>query len=124
MASSSTAQQACMVVEYGKSLTIKHKTIDINQNGLKLLVKQIVDFDSFNQNGCGLWSYFRVQEWSYLFDMLNETTYPRLVKDFWVKAKVFDEYFVVVELSLLVQKEISLKGKSREKVGLKKFEEV
>ncbi|XP_050902864.1 uncharacterized protein LOC127115328 [Lathyrus oleraceus] len=55
---------------------------------------------------------------------MNGPTYPYLVKDLWVRAKLFDEFAASVELRLLVEKDSSLKGKSREEVGLKKFEEV
>lgn len=124
MAFSSTSQQAHMIIKSGKSMTIKHKKLDINQNDIKLLVEQIVDFDSFNQNRFDPWSYFGVQEWSSYFDMLNGPTYPYLVKDFCVRAEFFDEFVASVELSLLVHNDSSLKWKSGEEVGLKKFEEV
>lgn len=78
----------------------------IGKEDLKLLVEQIVDFNSFNQNGYSLWSYFIVQEWSSFFDMLNGPTYPHM------------------EQSLMVQNENSKKGKSWEEMGPKKFEEV
>lgn len=45
MASSSNAH---MIVKTGKSMTIKPKTMNLNQDDLKLLVEQIVDFDSFS----------------------------------------------------------------------------
>lgn len=58
------------------------------------------------------------------FIMLNGPTYPHLVKDFWVRAKVFDELAACEELKLLVENISSLKAKSIKEVGLKKFEEV
>lgn len=61
MVSSSNARHAHMIVEFGKSMTIKPKTMDLRQNDLKLLVEQIVDFDSFSHNGYDLSSFFRVQ---------------------------------------------------------------
>ncbi|CAL5189968.1 unnamed protein product [Lathyrus oleraceus] len=99
MVSSSSAQHLHMIVEFGKSMTIKPKTMDINKDVLKLLVEQIIDFVSFNQNEFDLWSYFRVKEWSSFFDMLNEPTYPHLVRDLWVKAEIFGEYTTLVELN-------------------------
>ncbi|XP_050920137.1 uncharacterized protein LOC127137753 [Lathyrus oleraceus] len=56
--------------------------------------------------------------------MLNEPTYPHLVNDLWVKAEFFYEYVASVELNQLVENDSSLKGKSREEVGLNKFEEL
>lgn len=70
-------------------MTIKPKAMDLNQDGLKLLVEQIVNFDSFSQNGYDVWSFFRVQELSLIFDMLYSPTYPYLVKDIWVRVEVF-----------------------------------
>lgn len=102
-------------------MIIKPKTIDLNQDDLKLLVEQIVDFDSFNQNGYDLQSFFIVQEQSLIFDMLNVLTYPYLVKDLQVRAKVFDELVECEELRLLVENDSSLKGKARKDVGLKRL---
>lgn len=104
-------------------MIIKLKTMDLNQNYLKLLVEQIIDFDSFSQNGYYLWSFFRVQEWSPIFDMLNGPTYPHLVKDFWARVEVFDELATCEELKLLVEMDNSLKEKTRKEVDLEKFEE-
>lgn len=48
MMSSSNAQHAHMIIESRKSMTIKPKTMDLNQSDMKLLVEKMVDFDSFN----------------------------------------------------------------------------
>lgn len=56
--------------------------------------------------------------------MINGPTYPHLVKHLWVREEVFYELVACEELRLLVERESSLKGKSRKEVGLKKFEEV
>lgn len=76
-----TSSNTHMIVKFGKSMTIKPKTMDLNQSDLKLLVEKIVNVDSFIQNGYDLWSFFRVQECFSIFDMLNGPTYPHLVKD-------------------------------------------
>lgn len=60
MASSSKAQNAHMIINSGKSVKIKPKTMNLNQDDLKLLMEQIVDFDYFNQNGYNLWIFLRV----------------------------------------------------------------
>lgn len=121
MASSSNAQHAHMNVASDKSMTIKPKPTNLNQDEYNLLVEQIIDFDSFNQNGYDLWSFFKIHEWNPILNMLNRPNYPLLVKDFWVREEVFD---ASEELRLLVMKNISLKGNNREEVGLRKFEEV
>lgn len=88
-------------------MTIKPKTMDLNQDDLKLLVEQIIDFDSFTQNGYDLWRFVIVQEWSSFFDILNGPTYIHLVKDLWVRAEVFDELAACDKLRLLVEKDNS-----------------
>ena len=113
MTLSSTAQQAQMIVESGKSMSRKLKMMKINQNVLKILVEQIVYLDSFNKNEFNLWSYFIVQKCSSFLDMLNVPTYPHLVRYFFVRAEIVYEYDAFVELSLLIQNESSLKGKSK-----------
>ena len=113
MASSSKDQNVHMIINSGKSMTIKPKSMNLNQGDLKLLVEQIVDFDSLSQNGYNLWRFSRVQEWSSFFDMLNGPTYPYLVKDLRVKAEDFDESAAREELRLLVSKDNSFKGKTR-----------
>ncbi|CAK8565902.1 unnamed protein product [Lathyrus sativus] len=56
--------------------------------------------------------------------MLNGATYPTLVKDFWVRAEVYDEYSAQDEERNVVEKDRSLKGKSRAEMGLKEFKGV
>lgn len=113
-----------MNVESGKSLTIKPKTINIKKENLKLIVKQIIDFDSFNHNGYDLLSFFIVQKWYSFVDMLNGPTYPHLVRDLWVRAEVYNELTSYMEQNMKVKNDKSLKGKSINEMGLKEFEEV
>lgn len=56
--------------------------------------------------------------------MFNGLTYPHMVKDFQVRAKVYDELVVSMEENHKVLKDNSLTGKSKKEMGLKKFEEV
>lgn len=56
--------------------------------------------------------------------MLNEPTYPHLVRYFWARAEVFDELSDSMEENQIVLKDKSLKGKSRKEMGLNDFEEV
>ncbi|MCI41604.1 60S ribosomal protein L24, partial [Trifolium medium] len=44
-----------------------------------------------------------------------------MVKEFWMKAQVFDEVSARMEEEELVRKDPKLKGKSREEMGLNKF---
>lgn len=82
MVYSSNAQHAHMNFISGRIITIKLKAIYLNPDELKLLVEQIIDFDSFNQNRYDLWSLFIIQELDPIFQILNGPTYPHLVKNF------------------------------------------
>ncbi|MCI56581.1 hypothetical protein A2U01_0077832, partial [Trifolium medium] len=53
--------------------------------------------------------------------MLNGPIYTRMVKEFWMKAEVFDELSARMEEEELVRKNPTLKGKSREEMGLNPF---
>ncbi|MCI28666.1 hypothetical protein A2U01_0049868 [Trifolium medium] len=53
--------------------------------------------------------------------MLNGPIYTRMVKEFWMKAEVFDEVSARLEEEELIRKDPKLKGKSREEMGLNKF---
>ncbi|MCI51516.1 hypothetical protein A2U01_0072760, partial [Trifolium medium] len=44
-----------------------------------------------------------------------------MVKEFWMKAEVFDEVSARMEEEEKVRKDSSLKGKSRSEMGLKEF---
>lgn len=87
--------------------------MDINKEDLKLNVEHIMDFDSFNLNGYSLWSFFRVQEWSSLFDILNGSTYTHLVRDFSVRVELYDKLSDTMEETQMVLKDKSLTGKRR-----------
>jgi len=55
------------------------------------------------------------------FDMLNGPTYVKLVKDFWVRAKVYDVDAAKAEELQAVARDPSLKGKTRKEMGLEPF---
>ena len=50
-----------------------------------------MDFASLNRNGMNLDALMAAQELFPYFHMLNGPTYVELVKDFWVRAEVYDE---------------------------------
>ncbi|XP_050878186.1 uncharacterized protein LOC127082005 [Lathyrus oleraceus] len=106
-----------MVVDSGKALKIKHRTLMLRKDDLKLIIEQIVDFESFRVNGFSLKASFEVQGWINYFKMLNGPTSPYLVKDLWVKDGVYDECSVALDNG-------KLKGKSRAEMGLEEFKEV
>lgn len=56
--------------------------------------------------------------------MLNSSTFPYLVKDFWVRAEVYDESFNALEKNYKITENRKLKGKSRVEMGLEEFKEM
>ncbi|MCI41303.1 cullin-like protein, partial [Trifolium medium] len=58
---------------------------------LKLRPEKMVDFESLRVNEFEIEDLFVKQGWKRYFDMLNGLIYSRLVKEFWMKAEVFDE---------------------------------
>jgi len=55
------------------------------------------------------------------FDMLNGPTYVKLVKDFWVRAEVYDLEAAKAEELQAVTRDPSLRGKTRKEMGLEPF---
>jgi len=55
------------------------------------------------------------------FRMLNGPTYVKLVKDFWVRAEVYDQEAAKLDETQAVSRDRSLKGKSRKEMGLEPF---
>ncbi|MCI68374.1 cullin-like protein, partial [Trifolium medium] len=58
---------------------------------LKLRPEKMVDFESLKVNEFDIEGLFIKQGWKRYFDMLNGPIYTRMVKEFWMKAEVFDE---------------------------------
>jgi len=80
-----------------------------------------VDFASLKRNGMDLESLIAVQEMFPYFEMLNGPTYVTLVKDFWVRAEVYDVEAAKEEEIKAVIKDPSLRGKTRQEMGLESF---
>ncbi|MCI07085.1 hypothetical protein A2U01_0028148, partial [Trifolium medium] len=74
-------------------------------------------------NGFDIEELFTNQGWKRYFDMLNGPIYTNMVKEFWMKAKVFDKVSAKLEEEELIKEDPSLKGKSREEMGLSAFNE-
>lgn len=87
-------------------------------------MEQIVDFKSFQVNRYPLKEHFEVQGWFHFFDILNGLAYPYLVKDLWVRAKVYDEIVTSLEERGKIVAYKTNRGKSIAKMGLKDFKEV
>jgi len=90
---------------------------------LEVQIESPVDFPSLNRNDMLLESLISAQELFPYFSMLNGPTYVELVKDFWVRAEVYDEEASMNEEIQAVINDPSLKGKTREEMGLEAFKE-
>ena len=81
-------------------------------------VESLMDFDSLKRNGMNLESLMEAQQLFGYFRMLNGPRYVNLVKDFWVRAEVYDQEAAILEETQAVASDPSLKGKSRKDMGL------
>jgi hypothetical protein len=81
----------------------------------------MIDFESLRANGKDVVYMFMDQQWKNYFEMLNGFVYFDIVRNFWVKAHVYDEAAAKNEVRKLVQADKSLKGKSRAQLGLRPF---
>ena len=111
-----TSNQALMVVYSGNNLHIKPETLNLKEEDLKLIKDQIVDFKSFKVKEYPLKDYFEAHGLLDFFDLLNGPTFPYLVKDFWVRDKVFNEGAVAIEEIQNIAEIKDFKGKS---IGIK-----
>jgi len=87
MASSSSKQTS---VSSSSNLQIKPKTMAIPLDSFEVQSESHVDFASLKRNGMDLDLLIAVHEKFPYFEMLNGPTYVTLVKDFWVRAEVYD----------------------------------
>lgn len=93
----------------------------IPRNRLDVQIESPVDFDSLERNGVDIKGYFAAQQMDDFFKMLNRHSYMNLLKDFWIKAEVFDRKDAEEEEARLLKENPRLKGKSRAEMGLKPF---
>ncbi|AES70076.1 hypothetical protein MtrunA17_Chr3g0096291 [Medicago truncatula] len=119
MASSSSV--TTIKINTNKSHVLKERTIFVSMDKLDVQIESPVDFDSLERNEVDIKGYFVTQQMMEYFKMLNRPSYMNLVKDFWVKAEVYDRQDAEKEEAKLVKKNPGLKGKSRTEMGLKPF---
>lgn len=93
----------------------------VNVKGLVVQKESPVDFGSLERNGVDIRGYFAAQQMTHYFNMLNGPTYENLVKDFCLKAEIFDRKAAQEEEKKLVTRNPGLKGNSRVEMGLKPF---
>ncbi|KEH27924.1 hypothetical protein MTR_5g049460 [Medicago truncatula] len=119
MASSSSVPS--IIINTNKSYVLKERTVTVPLDRLDVQVESSIDFGSLKRNGMDILAYFASQHLTQYISMLNGPSYMNLVKDFWVRAEVFDRKDAEEEEIKLVKENPKLKGKSRTEMGLKPF---
>ena len=100
---------------------IKPKTMAISYESFEVQIESHVDFASLKRNGMNLDALMAAQQMFPYFDMLNGPTFVKLVKDFWVRAEVYDLEAAKAEELQVVTRDPSLRGKTRKEMGLEPF---
>jgi len=108
-------------INTGSSYMIKPKTMAIPFESFEVQVESLVDFASLRRNGMNLDALMGAQQLYAYFSMLNGPTYVKLVKDFWVRAEVYDLDAAKIEEHQAVARDPSRKGKTRKEMGLEPF---
>jgi hypothetical protein len=78
--------------------------MDYGEEALVLKIKNMVDFESLRANGKEVGKIFLSQQWKNYFELLNGPVYYNLIKQFWVKAYVYDESRAKNEMTVLLNK--------------------
>jgi len=121
MASSSSKQASG---SSGSGLQIKPKTMAIPYESFEIQIESPVDFASLNRNRINMDALMAAQQMFPYFDMLNGPTYVKLVKNFWVRAEVYDLEAAKAEELQVVTRDPSLRGKTRKEMGLEPFRQI
>ncbi|KEH15602.1 hypothetical protein MTR_0752s0020, partial [Medicago truncatula] len=119
MASSSSVPS--IKINTNESYVLKERTVTVSLNKLDVQVEATVDLGSLERNGMDIKGYFAAQHMLDYFTMINRPSYENLVKDFWVRAKVFDRRNAEEKEVRAVKENPILKGKSRTEMGLRPF---
>ncbi|KAK2396045.1 hypothetical protein QL285_057719 [Trifolium repens] len=104
-----------------ENLIYQHHQTDAGPDAYDFYTEKFVDFDSLKANGIDVQSLFYDQQWKNYFEMLNGFVYYDIINYFWQKAKVYDRASADEEYRNLVAKNKALKGKTRQKLGLKPY---
>ncbi|KAK2356306.1 hypothetical protein QL285_093651 [Trifolium repens] len=102
-------------------LVVKDNATDAGPEAFEFVTEKFVDFDSLKENGIDIQSLFYDQQWRNYIEMLNGFVYYDIVKYFWQKATIFDKFSADEEVRKMVEKDSSLKGKTRVQLGLRPF---
>ncbi|KAK2420893.1 hypothetical protein QL285_031579 [Trifolium repens] len=104
-----------------EKLVFKDNETIAGPESLEFITEKFVDFESLKVNGIDIQSLFYDQQWKNYFEMLNGFVYYDIVKYFWQKATIFDKFNSDEEVKKMVEKDDSLKGKTRTQLGLRPF---
>ncbi|KAK2374352.1 hypothetical protein QL285_075322 [Trifolium repens] len=104
-----------------EKLVFKDNVTDAGPESFEFVTEKFVDFESFKVNGIDIQSLFYDQQWKNYFEMLNGFVYYDIVKYFWQKATIFDKFNADEEVRKMVEKDGSLKGKTRTQLGLRPY---
>jgi len=100
---------------------IRGRTMSLEECDLHVQVERPIDFTSLALNGCNIKEYYESQDLIHYFNMLNGPTYENLVRNFWVRASVYDKHDAKEEMDEKILIDPSLARKSREEMGLEPF---
>ena len=103
------------------NLVYQHNQTDAGPDAYDFYTEKFVDFDSLKENGIDVQSLFYDQQWESYFEMLNGFIYFDIVRNFWNKAYVYDQAAAKEEVRKMIEKDDSLKGKTRAQMGLRPF---
>ncbi|MCH82653.1 hypothetical protein A2U01_0003464, partial [Trifolium medium] len=107
------------IISIGKSFLVTGDVMQFDPSLLKFCYDKMVDFESLKVNGFDVEELFLNQGWKRYFEMLNSPIFTKLIKEFWMKSKVYDDLATRMEEEHIVLKDPSLKGKTRQEMGLK-----
>jgi hypothetical protein len=96
-------------------------TMDCGRDNMEFFPECMVDFESLRANGFDIKSLFYDQQWENYFEILNGFIYFDIVRNFWNKAYVYDQAAAKEEVRKMIEKDDSLKGKTRAQMGLRPF---
>ncbi|MCH86884.1 cullin-like protein, partial [Trifolium medium] len=109
------------IMTIGKSPLLTGNVMQFDESLLKFCYDKMVDFESLKVNDFDVEELFLNQGWKRYFEMLNSPIFTNLVKEFWMKSKVYDDLAARMEEEQVVLKNPSLKGKTRDQMGLKAY---
>jgi len=121
MASSSATQEMGSSNQKAPVYEIRGRTMTLEEWELIVQVESPVDFLSLAHHGCDLRDIYHAQGLMDYFGMLSGPTYLTLVRHFWVRAQLYDQKAAQLEMDEKVLIDLSLKGKTREEMGLEPF---